>query len=953
MAEGRHAAIFAGSGYGKTALVAAWCQGRPTAWVTLDAEDAALDVFLTYVISAFERALPGFRTEASALLGRAKEREGALAALSALLADLDEQVEAPVALVLDDYHLAASPSLDALLTRALKYLPETVRLVLVARRQPDLELAALQARKRLHVLDEAALAFDEAELQALRPELARPELEALRTTTGGWPAAMGMTPALLDAYLDEQVLVTLPADVRALLGRLALVDAFDAALCEEALGEPLTAERRAMLLSHRLILPQADAGGERWALPPLLRDLLRRRFAAEVPRDERRALSRRIGDYYFRTGQASTALRFWVDAGEVALAAERLEAVAEDWLAQGRGEALAGALAALALAGDEGRREAARPSLLLAQGELHRRWGDFERAEQLLAEAVEGFGPTPGPPGRALARLRQAQTAASRGQVAAARERLAEAIGGLNGDERPQLDVLIVEGGLALLEDDTATAIARYETALRLSRRLDDRYAEARAIHNLGVCYTRLGEFRRALESYDAALQRPAEDGGPAVWMTPINRALVLTYLDRPAEGLVAAQDALAMARRFRLTREEGYALRILGLARQRTGELDQAQAAYEAAELLARRVNDTLGLAYSLNFQAECAVLAGDVTGARRRADEVAAIMGGPARVDAISEFAAVRARVAIAEGGLDEASGLIDTLATRARKLGYQHLLAETEQLTGLLAARRTGDAPATPAVQAPAAERTPELTIRCFGGLRVTRGEREVGEREWQTARAKHLLAFLLHAPEGATKAALFEAIYPQEEVTDASMNMTLMRLRKALEPGLEKGQPSRFVLRADGRYAFNWQAHVEVDTQHFEQALRAARLQASSAEEAAALERAVALYRGDFLPEVEQEWAIALRHRFQEKALDACRRLLAIYDEGRPEAIMGLLHRALEIDPLSEELNRELMLRYLEAGEPHRAVQHFRLVERRFRELLDATPPADLASLVAGH
>lgn len=960
LTAGQHVALFAGSGYGKTTLVADWCRDRPCAWVSLDAEDAALDVFLAYVIGAVERALPGFGTEASSLLGRAQEREGAFAALSALLADLDEQVEEPLPLVLDDYHLAASPSLDALVARMLKYLPAQVRLVLIARRQPAVELAALQARRAVIVLDEAQLSFDEAELGQLRPDLDAPQLTALRGATGGWPAAMGMSAGLLDAYLDEQVLVAQPADVRALLMRLALVDAFDAALCEEALDEPLTQDRRAWLLSHRLMLPVADGASDRWALPPLLRDLLRRRFATEVPREARRAIFRRIGDWYFRHGQPSTALRSWVEAGEIAMAAERLEAVAEDWLVAGRQEALAGALAALAGAGEDGRREAARPALLLAQGELHRRWGDFERTEQLLADAVQGFSAAPSAEsaaGRALARLRQAQTAASRGQVVVARERLAEARPGLIQHPRHQLDVLIVEGGLALLDDDTATAIARYETALRLSRELGDRYAEARAIHNLGVCYTRLGEFRQALASYDAALARPLEGGTPAVWMTPINRALVLIYLGRPADGREAAAEALSMARRFRLTREEGYALRILGFAHQRLGDLDAAQVAYEAAELLARRADDTLGLAYSLNFQAERAALAGDVEGARRLAEEVETRMGGPERVVAISEFAAVRARIKIAEGRVDEASKLIDQLAARARTHGYKHLLSETAALATELAARRAGAAEALPApvvspILAAVTASPPELAIRCFGGLRVARADAEIGEREWQTARAKHLLGYLLHAPEGATKPALFEAIYPQEDVTDASMNMTLMRLRKALEPKLEKGQPSRFVLRADGRYAFNWQARVEVDTQAFDQVLRAARLAKGPDEEATHLERALALYRGEFLPECDQAWAIALRQRYLSRVTDACRRLLAIYDERRPAAIPELLHRALEIDPVSEDLNRELILRYLEAGEGPRAQAHFKLVERRWRELLDAPPPADLAALVAG-
>ena len=102
IAEGRHIGLFAGTGYGKSTLLAEWARQHPTVWLTLDAEDADLDMFLGYLIFAFEQALPGFTTEARVMLGRAREREGAQATLSALLADLDEQDDTPLNLVLDD-----------------------------------------------------------------------------------------------------------------------------------------------------------------------------------------------------------------------------------------------------------------------------------------------------------------------------------------------------------------------------------------------------------------------------------------------------------------------------------------------------------------------------------------------------------------------------------------------------------------------------------------------------------------------------------------------------------------------------------------------------------------------------------------------------------------------------------------------------------------------------------
>jgi ATP/maltotriose-dependent transcriptional regulator MalT/DNA-binding SARP family transcriptional activator len=942
--EGQHLALVAGSGFGKTALLAEWAGARATAWITLDAEDADLDSFLAYVIAACEGALEGFTTEARGMLGRAREREGAFAALSALLADLDEQCDGPLVLVLDDYHQAASPSLDALLARMLKCLPERIRVAFTTRKAPAIELNALRAKRQVLLLGEDELAFDLLEMEALRPELHQTALVAQWEASGGWPAAMGLAPDLLEAYLDEQVLVSQDPATRALLSHLALVDAFDDAFCEEVLGAALTVARRERLLADRLIVATEP---DRHAVPQPLRGILRRRFGRDVPTGERLGVLRKVGDHHWGRGQAATAIRFWVDAGASAWAAEKLASVAEDWLAAGRLEVLANLIAAV---GEQSR----RPELWASEAELHRRWGDFDRAEALFEEAYRAFDARLDALGCARTRLRQAQAAASCGKVLLAQSRLLEARPGLGEGDRFAIDVLNLEGGLGLLAGSTLEAIAHFEASLRLAKRLADPYAAARAIHNLGVCYTRLGEFGRALECYDAALAPAGDDGTPTVWMTPINRALVLVYLERPLEAAAAAELALALVRRYKLAREEGYALRILGYAQSRLASHDAARASFEAAELLARRMDDTLGIALSLNFQADLAVRVGDVPAALRASAEIEALLGGGEAVFCLPELAHVRAKIALAAGQLDEAETLVANLLQLAQTQGYKQILQEAQHLQAdLLKARERPVASLVGLV--PRAHGGPvvlhALDIRCFGGVRVKRAGVEVGEREWQSARAKLLLAYLLHTPEGATKARLFDAIYPGEQPTDASMNMNLMRLRKALEPGLEKGQPSRYILRNDGRYAFNRQADMSLDTQAFENALRQAKLVTGAAKRAW-LENALVLYTHEFLPEFDQEWVVALRLRYQEQALEACRALVTLLDEQSPSHAMGTLERALEIDPLSEEFNRELILRLLEADEPRRALQHFRLCERRFQEMLETPPPSDLASLVKG-
>jgi ATP/maltotriose-dependent transcriptional regulator MalT/DNA-binding SARP family transcriptional activator len=967
--DGKHVAVIAGPGYGKTALLASWCQSAGgsanAAWLTLDAEDADLDTFLAYLIRAIEAAFPDFRTEASGLVDRARDREGALAAITALLADLDEQADSLVGpagqravLVLDDYHLAATPSLDAVVARLLTYLPPEIRTVLVSRETPDIGLAARQARQEMLVLGEPDLAFDLVELGSLSPAEPKGQLTALLERTGGWPAAVALPSGSIDAYLAEQMLRDVESADRTFLAKAAQVEAFDPGLCEDALDQPLDRDLLERLLKRRLIL---TAGEGTFEVPRPLRDVLRRNFAMEVPRPARVALSSRIADAAWDRGQPLTAITTWVEAGNAGRAADRLAKVADSWLQEGRLDALTRALAAIGT-------EALRPDLLLADGEVARRHGEFDRAEHCFTRALSAFESAGDAFGAAIAQLRSAQTCASRGRVAQARGLLAACRAPLGGDDRLKADILNVDGGLALLEGGAREAAESFEASLRLARRLSDPYAAARAAHNLGVCHTRLGDFREALKAYDLALEPVQPGRPPAVMMTPINRALVLVYLGDVDRARDAAEQALDLVRRFKLAREEGYALRTLGFALARSGSPGRGAACYDEAERLARLADDTLGLAYTRNFQASLAAEVGQPDDALRLSDEAVSLAGGEEALSRGHEFTHVRAKALLAAGRTSEAAQLVAGLQDLARRFGYKHLQGEADLLAGAIARPSEGRiapsegriAPAEGAAEPAKGGVRPEesgalpageLDITLFGGMRVVRDGRELADRDWQSSRSKLLLAFLLLHPEGATKGRLLEALYGSEATTDASLHMNMMRLRKALEPALEKGQPSRFILRSEVRYSFNRQAHAAVDAWEFEASCRPGSHGRDAVGEAA-LRAALALYSGDFLPEFDNDWVVAIRQRYRDLALQACRSLLAMIGDRSEAEAQALAHRALEIDPLSEEFHRELILRFIEAGEPHRALEQFRLCERRYLDLLGMRPPEDLQELVAG-
>src|SRR5262245_499394 len=143
--DARLVLVCAPAGWGKTVLLSQWRQAepRPFAWLSLDPSDDDPVRFWSYVIAALRRVAPGF---GGALLGALPNGgprliEVIMPRLINELAELDE----PVVLVLDDYHLLQDELVHASVAYLLRHAPRTLQLALATRVDPPLPLARLRA----------------------------------------------------------------------------------------------------------------------------------------------------------------------------------------------------------------------------------------------------------------------------------------------------------------------------------------------------------------------------------------------------------------------------------------------------------------------------------------------------------------------------------------------------------------------------------------------------------------------------------------------------------------------------------------------------------------------------------------------------------------------------------------------------------------------------------------
>ena len=123
--------VSAPAGYGKTALVCQWIErlGKPIGWLSIDQGDNDLARFLSYLVSAFERADKALGAGLRALL-QAPQIPAAEAVLTALI-NRAGGLEQDMVLVLDDLHFLHARQVHDALVFLVEHLPPNVHLAQV------------------------------------------------------------------------------------------------------------------------------------------------------------------------------------------------------------------------------------------------------------------------------------------------------------------------------------------------------------------------------------------------------------------------------------------------------------------------------------------------------------------------------------------------------------------------------------------------------------------------------------------------------------------------------------------------------------------------------------------------------------------------------------------------------------------------------------------------------
>jgi DNA-binding SARP family transcriptional activator len=243
---------------------------------------------------------------------------------------------------------------------------------------------------------------------------------------------------------------------------------------------------------------------------------------------------------------------------------------------------------------------------------------------------------------------------------------------------------------------------------------------------------------------------------------------------------------------------------------------------------------------------------------------------------------------------------------------------------------------------------------LSIYLFGGCKIIHPGYPVPAKI--TKRIKGLLAFLVINSHRTHPRDILTTVFwgdQREEQARNCLSTALWRLRGFMEPSGVVTKGTYLLNTSDGEIGFNRESDHWLDVAIFEKQVArilSKPIQRLKPEDVSDLTKALTLYTGDLLEGFYDDWAIRERERMRDIHLKTLISLLGYWrDTGAYDEGLACGQRILELDPLREEIHREVMRLYMTKGQRAMAIRQYQACCSILKEELDVLPMEETQAL----
>jgi LuxR family maltose regulon positive regulatory protein len=352
--------ICADAGYGKTTLLAQFCQEVHDRCVfyDLNAQDSDVSIFFDHLIAGIRKYAPGFGQRVRGVLAEKRSSE---TIVGTFINEFLEYFDGEFYIVFDDYHrLRKDRKIADILNYFLRHLPANLHFVVSSRTTPPLYLSYYLAKQELLHLDREHLQFDVAETRALLYdiyglEVNEDDISRIAELSGGWVTVIQLILQKISTTPDAQVSDTLNTylasgeelfdyfaqevfcnqnkTVRDFLIQTSVLEYLNADICDHILGDHGSGQIINRLETEHTFVLRV---GSNVMYHPVFQEFLYKQLTSRCKPSDIKRLHIAASDFLLERGDYTSAVHHLIRARSHARAAKILQKYSAHWCSSGQ-----------------------------------------------------------------------------------------------------------------------------------------------------------------------------------------------------------------------------------------------------------------------------------------------------------------------------------------------------------------------------------------------------------------------------------------------------------------------------------------------------------------------------------------------------------------------------------------------------------------------------------------
>ncbi|KJS33277.1 MAG: hypothetical protein VR64_02770 [Desulfatitalea sp. BRH_c12] len=238
---------------------------------------------------------------------------------------------------------------------------------------------------------------------------------------------------------------------------------------------------------------------------------------------------------------------------------------------------------------------------------------------------------------------------------------------------------------------------------------------------------------------------------------------------------------------------------------------------------------------------------------------------------------------------------------------------------------------------------------VRIQCLGEFNVWIGDRLVTDEQWIRLQPKLLLkSVIARGAQGVPREVVMEDLWPDNDpaASEKNFKVTLHRLRKALEPNLDKTYGSFYLHLKENKVSLDSDL-IAIDIDEFTCLSKLGDEEESKKNIKKAIQHyteAIDRYTGEFLEDDPYlVFAEVRRNEIRKTYTGVLMRLARLYEkQGKAKSAIKYCRKVIQAEPVMEEAHQKIMTLYSACGMRNAAIKAYRDFEKMLAEHCQCQP-----------